>query len=210
MADAGIQFWGLYHLAFSKVSAFIGGLDCGDYVVDGTGSITVPMASDPGALLSQNYLQNLATYTGEQATTITFGDTSTATVSVVIGLAYTSQMQMLRASAADDIKSPTGGALGKRRRVHRFAVLLQNCIANTLYFGSDLSATGLRYPAALRDASDAPGSEIVGDGSTMFSGVYRSEANDDYGFDGMIACQINRPMPATIVQMAAHLEAAED
>lgn len=208
-ADSYLQFSGLWYLpAGTKVSVTIGGLDCGDTTVDSTGTLYVLLGADTGGLLTASYIVGLDGATGENATDIYFDDGSGPahyTIPVVIGLPYTSQMQLLRPSTADDIKSPTGGALGKKRRIHRFAALLQNCISGALYFGTSFSAI---RAAALRDATDAPGSEL--DGLTMFNGVYRSEIDDDYGFDGQLCAQINRPSPATIVQIAGHLEAEED
>lgn len=211
MTDTYLQFSGFWYLpAGTKVSVSIGGLDCGDFTTDsgGLGIVYVPLASDVGGLLTATYITSLDGATGENAMDIYFDDGSGSahyTIPVVIGLPYTSQMQLLRPSTADDIKSATGGALGKKRRIHRFAALLQNCISGALYFGTSFSA--LR-PAALRDATDAPSSEL--DGVTLYTGVYRAEVDDDYSFDGMLCAQISRPSPATIVQLSGHLEASED
>lgn len=60
MADASqIQFFGLTELVGRTVTAWVAGLDCGDYVVDSVGSITVPMGSDPDGLLTAQYLYDL-------------------------------------------------------------------------------------------------------------------------------------------------------
>lgn len=204
--DTYIQLSGLYHLAGQVVSVTIGGLDCGDLGVDSTGSAYV-LIGTPAALTAA-YVVSLDGATGENATPIYFDDGSGSawySIPAVVGLAYTSQGQLLRPSTADDLKSPTGGGLGKKRRLHRFAALLQDCISGAISFGTSFSA--LR-PASLRDASDAPGAELSG--LTLYSGVYRDEIDDDYSFDGMLCWQVSRPVPATIVQIAGHLEAAED
>lgn len=206
MTDAYIQFAGMYHLTGQTVSVTVGGLDCGDFVVDATGNVYVLIGTP--ALLTAAYVTSLAGATGENAMPIYFdGGSGSAwiTIPAVVGLAYTSQGQLLRPSTADDLKSPSGGGLGKKRRLHRFAALLKDCMSGAISFGTSFSA--LR-PASLRDASDAPGSEL--NGVTLYSGVYRDEIDDDYSFDGMLCWQVTRPVPASIVQIAGHLEAAED
>ena len=206
MTDTYIQFAGLYHLANQKVSVTIGGLDCGDYVADSAGNVYVTIGTP--ALRTAAYVVSLDGATGENAMPIYFDDGSGSawySIPAVVGMPYTSQAQLLRPATADDVKSPSGGALGKKRRIHRVVALLKDCISGGISFGT--SFTQLRA-AALRDASDAPGSEL--DGLTLYSGVYRDEIDDDYSFDGMLCWQVNRPVPATVVQIAGHLEAAED
>ena len=55
---ASVTLYGLWHLNGKTVSAVIGGLDCGDYLVS-LGQITVPFLSDPGKLFTLAYLQSL-------------------------------------------------------------------------------------------------------------------------------------------------------
>ena len=209
MTDTYLQFSGFWFLpAGTKVSVTIGGLDCGDFSLDITSNVYVPLGSDTGGLLTAAYITSLDGATGENATDIYF-DPGTGSahykVPVVIGVNYTSQMQLQRPSTADDVKSPEGGALGKWRRIHRFAALLRNCMSGTVYFGTNFTTM---KAALLRDASDKPGSEL--NGLTMFSGVHRGDLDDDYSFDGQLCAQVQRPVPATFVQVAGHLQAQED
>lgn len=203
MADTYFTLYGAYHLAFQKVSVTIGGLDCGDVVAGSDGSVVVSLGQDTGGLLTAEYIASLDGYAGESAAQVTL-DSTVYTIPVVIGAAYTSQAQGLRPATADDLKSPSGGALGKMRRVHRIATLLQNCLSGTLFWGTSFANLTVE---PLRDASDAPGSEL--DGLTFFNGVNRYEITDDYSFDGAWAVQVNRPVPATVVQVSSHLEGAE-
>lgn len=55
----GVEFIGLGHLEGKLVSAFIAGLDLGDYTVT-DGTIFVPYQSDPGKLFTLAYVQNLS------------------------------------------------------------------------------------------------------------------------------------------------------
>ena len=63
----GVTIFGLWHLNGKTVSAVIGGLDCGDYLVT-SGSIFVPYQSDPGKLFTLLYVQQLS------ASGVDFGD----------------------------------------------------------------------------------------------------------------------------------------
>src|SRR6185312_4003026 len=111
MSDVSIAFYGLYHLSGETVSAWVGGLDCGDYVVDSLGAIYVPLASDAGGLLTAAYIVSLDGYTGENQVTITFDAGTGAanyTIPVVIGAPYTSQGQAMRPQLEADVKSPEG------------------------------------------------------------------------------------------------------
>lgn len=204
MAIDYITFSSFYHIVLQKVCVAIGGLDCGDAVVGLDGSVVVLLGADAGGLLTESFIESLDGYTGESAAQVTLGST-VYTIPAVIGVAYTSQAQGLRPATADDLKSPSGGALGKMRRVHRIATLLRNCLSGTLFWGTSFANLTAE---PLRDASDAPGSEL--DGLTPYNGVNRYEITDDYSFDGAWAVQVNRPVPATVVQVSSHLEGAED
>lgn len=52
----GVVLSGFWPLVGLPVTAFIAGLNCGTYTVDGTGSITVPYLSDPDRLFTAAYL----------------------------------------------------------------------------------------------------------------------------------------------------------
>ena len=58
-ADTQITIYGLWHLYNTMVTAYIGGLDCGDYLVAVDGSIIVPYGSDVGKLMTPAYLIDL-------------------------------------------------------------------------------------------------------------------------------------------------------
>src|SRR5579859_4432009 len=176
--SASLQFYGFWYLAGQTVSAQIAGLDCGDYVVDSTtGSITVPFGSDAGGLMTAAYLATLPTFVGEQACTFTYvlnNVNTTVKVPVVIGLAYTTQGQRLRAATADDIKSPIGAALGKLRRAEIASVLLSNTIG--LSVGTNFS----NLEAMVLPGADG---ETALPATSMFSGVARINLTDDHTYD---------------------------
>lgn len=191
--SASLQFWGFWYLAGQTVTAEIAGLDCGDYVVDTTsGSIIVPFGSDAGGLMTAAYLASLPTFVGEQASTFAFilnNVLTTVTVPVVIGLAYTTQGQRLRAATADDIKSPVGAALGKVRRAELASVLLTNTIG--LNVGTDFSNL---FPMTLPGADG----ETPLPATSMFTGVARINVTDDYSYDSEFCWEVTRPWPCTV------------
>lgn len=209
-ATAALKFSGLYHLLYQEVQAFIGGLDCGDYIVDATGAVFVPFGSDDGGLMTAPYLSGLSPYTGENATRVYFDDglgvgPQWYIVPVVIGVGYTSRGQTLRPASADDIKSPSGPALGKMRRSYQVAALLQNCINGKISFGSDFAGT--QQALSLRTVYTDPSTELAG--TSMYSGVYWGDIVAASDFDTAIAWEITRPVPATVCALTSFLESQE-
>jgi len=55
----GVTVYGAYQWVGEEITAWVGGLDCGDYTVAADGSVFVPFQSDPGKLLTNAYLQSL-------------------------------------------------------------------------------------------------------------------------------------------------------
>lgn len=202
--DTEITFYGLSHLVGKTVQASIGGLDCGDYTVADDGSITVPFGSDADALFTPAYLYSLDGFTGEQAATVTYyysASQVTVTVPVVIGQGYTSQAQVLRAATQEDIKSPSGAALGKKRRGHKFAALMENT-GQAISFGTDF--THLRSANFLDTDDRTP---LTAD--NLFSGVFWKALDDGYSYDSMLCWEVTRPFPCTVVALSTFIETQE-
>lgn len=200
-SDTEITFHGMPHLVGKTVQACVGGLDCGDYVVDSSGAISVPFGSDDGGLMTPQYLAGLDGFAGEQATPCKFYVDDvlvTVTVPVVIGQKYTSDGQILRAATKEDFSRRTD-ALGKNRRAHEFGVLLHNVVE--ISFGTTFDNLD---PA--RFTSDG---ETATPQTTLYSGVYRGLLTDDYGYDSMFAWRVDRPWPATVCAVGVYL-VAED
>ena len=207
-ADTYISIGGLYHLQFQAVSVALGGIDMGDYVVDVTGACNVPFGADDGGIVTAAYLSSLSPYAGENAADAYFDDGSGAkwyTVPCVVGQPYTSRGQPLRAASQDDLKSPSGPALGKPRRTYEVGALLQDCITGKIKFGTDFAAT--LAAASLRTVYTDPSTEI--DQATMFSGVYWAPVNGPSNFDSVVSWQVNRPVPATVNSVTSFIEGEE-
>lgn len=204
MADTTIIFGGLYHLKNDKVSAYICGLDCGDYVVDTHGKIYVPLGSDAGGLLTAAFIVANDGATGADATDLYFdagGGSAWYTIPAVVGRGFNTTGQLLRPQAEADLKTPTGGSLGKLRRAHQFAVLLVDTQPGP-WFGTGF---GFLSPLSLRLADGVtPVPE-----TTLYSGVYRATISDTDSFDGGLLWQTLRPGPLTIAAISGYYEASD-
>lgn len=201
--DTSIKFYGMPHLVGKTVQACVGGLDCGDYVVDFAGSITVPFGSDEQGLMTAAYLTSLDGYEGEQATPVKLyidGALRTIVVPVVIGLGYTSDGQGLRPVSANDLAQRTHG-LGRIRRAHYYSALLHNTVK--ISFGTDFASLD---PSAFTTGNDG---ETTLPHTTLYSGVYRGVLTDQSSYDSMLAWRVTRPWPATVCATGTFLVASE-
>ena len=213
MATTDVVFSGLYHAVGLTASVSVCGLDCGDYVVSPTGTVTVPINSDPDKNFNGAYLSPLdvgpfdKTTWGDQTTRIDLSNGSgaiqTVYVPVVIGFTYPSYGGVLSAIGEDQTKTPQGPAVGKTRRAHWVGALLRN--TQGISFGTD---TGTWYPAVLTtDNSNAPGSALPK--NTLFSGVYSAPLADAAGFGSFVGWGVNRPYACSVVALNAFLETSE-
>jgi len=210
MAATDIIFQGLYYAVGYTASVSCCGLDCGDYVVDANGDVTVPIDSDPDGNFNGPYLVQFdvgpfdkLTY-GDQTTRIDLSDgvggIQTIYVPVVIGFTYPSWGAGLRAVGEDQTKSPKGPGLGETRITHWFSALVSS--SQGLSFGT--TNAGSFYPAAFTDQSN-----IKLKMNTLFSGVWASPIEDGPSFDGMIAWSVSRPYAATVVALSGFIETSE-
>lgn len=210
MSD-GITLSGLWPLAGKTVSAWVAGLDCGDYVVSTDGTILVPFDSDPDGLMTAGWLSNTSNQGGygdaECQIDVSSPNASptsfTVYVPVVVGINFKSQGQILRPEAEAEVKTPEGSGLGKERRVHRVAALLDN--AQNVSFGTVFGDS--RWPLIGFPLVDPQGNAMTR--ATPFSGVYRTSVNDPTDFDGMVSWECDRPYPCTVVSVSGFLEDAD-
>lgn len=210
MAPAGgtlsgntLNFYGLYHLAGETVTAWIGGVDAGDWTVAADGSVAVTIGTGPSDLLTPAVLASLSasgTNFGQAATTVDVAGVGTKyTIPAVIGYNFVSQGQGLRPLLPQQTGTPAGPALGKTRRVHRYALLVQ--AAQGLSVGTNF--TSLRS-VLFRSPGGKPYAL-----NQLYSGVHRAELEDAYSYDGMLAWQVSRPYPATVNAAESFLQTQE-
>lgn len=119
-------------------------------------------------------------------------------VPAAVGTTYTSQGQRLRVLSPAESGARNGPALGKNRRNHRLAMLL-NSTAGIAY-GTDFVKM---HPAKF---TTKPGNAQSVAANVLFSGVFSTTLEDSDTYDGMQAWQIVRPYPATILAAASFLE----
>ena len=178
---------GLWAHNGKTVTAFIAGLDCGDYLVT-NGSITVPF----GDGLTDGPGNGLFT-----ATLVA----SFATLPAVVGYTYNSDGQLVRPVTQADTGARSGPGWAKFGRQHRVAAQLYGMVNGSISFGSDF---GTMYPAGLKGLDGTP--YLV---NQQWSGIWRDQTNSIYDFDGMIAWRISRPYPAFMIAVGGFTEKAD-
>lgn len=204
ITDAQVTFYGFWHLEGESVAVSILGLDLGDYTVAADGSVTALYGSDDGGLLTPAYVvahtNSVAAVENNVTFNVTVADVTTSvTVPVVIGLTYRTRGQLLRPDTVADNKSPLGPGLGKTRRVHVYAAMVQDAVS--LSFGTDfthLEAAFFSDDGETARAEDSP-----------FSGVIIGTLDDDYGFEGQLCWELTRPYACTIMATSVWLDEAE-
>ena len=188
----GLTINGLWHLNGKTVQVFVGGLDAGlqnqigsglpvysDFTV-ANGSITVPYgdgvgAGSGGGLLTQTFCNSF------QANLLP----------IVVGFTYTSQAQMVRPASPAETGSRSGPAFGKLRRTHYYVLQVVN-------------TNGVQIGTGFINMDIVPWTSINGTSSyplpNLFNGVMRDNLGDldSDSFDGQLAVQITRPIPALI------------
>lgn len=200
----GLTITGGWQLINRSVAIVIAGLDCGNFIVGSDGTVFVPFGSDPDGLFTPSYLNSVSDPRSTNPALVTFNitvgaDTITVYVPLLIGYPYTSQGRLLRPISEQEVKTPQGPALGKKRRTHRVGALLHS--AQGISFTCDNNTLD---PA---NFTDPGGNTLTKD--TLFSGVYRKEIDDNWSFDSMLAWQITRPYPCTIVALSGFIETNE-
>lgn len=189
MPFGGLTLNGLWHLNGHEVTAWLGGLDCGDYEVE-DGSITVP------------YGDGISSGTGSGLFTSDFVAGFDGDMPMVVGFTYTSDGQIVRPVSQQESGARNGPAFGKLRRAQRYAVQLQGAVYGTISFGTTFDNI---LPALLRQ----PGGADYAITET-FDGIHRDRLEDPYSFDTMLCWRITRPYPAGVVAIGPALQTQDD
>lgn len=193
---AAIQFAGLHHAEGKIVTAHIGGIDCGDYVV-ASGSITVPYGA-AGGLFTKAYLSDLTTSGtdfGDMACVIDLG---ALIIPAVVGFTFTSQGQLLRPTAPADTGAQTGPAFGKLKRGAQVSVLLKNAVQG-MKFGTSFDRM---RSSDFRNTGKTKATPVT----ETFEGIYKHTLDDPHSFDSQFCWQIDRPYPCTVVAAGTFVE----
>jgi hypothetical protein len=149
-----------------------------------------------GTVIGQSFLDNkwYISYGSAGANVSPPGNYS---VPFALGFTYTSQGQILRSILPQETQTPGGPALGKKRRLHQFSMLLDS--TQGLSAGTDFThLRALQFRFANNTAYAI---------NQLFSGVYWDHLDDDYSYDSMLCWQITRPYPAQVVTVQGFLQA---
>lgn len=168
---------GLWDHNGKTCSAFIAGLDCGDYAV-ANGSITVPFGDGIGAGTANGL------FTPDLVAPFT-------TLPAIVGFTYNSDGQLVRPVSQADSGAQSGPGFAKIGRQHRIAAQMYGMVNGSIAFGTDFVTM---YPARLRFPNDAPYPI-----NQLWSGIWRDNTNSVLDFDGMISWRISRPLPAFVI-----------
>jgi len=207
----GLQLNGLWPLNGKTVTAWLGGLDCGDYAVS-NGSISVPYGDGIGGGLgsyptpaTNRYDQGLFTSafvsTGITANGVTM---FTGSIPMLVGFSFTSRGQLLRTIQPAETGSRNGPAFGKLTRGHYLMALFEGA-------GGGAGGVQLGYgfgdmqPALFKGKDE--NTDLTVD--QQFSGVFRDQFPDDYTFDSRPAWQISRPQICNLQAIGTARETAD-
>ena len=173
----GLVLNGLWDHNGKTVTAFIAGLDCGDYTV-ASGSITVPYGDGiSGGTGSGLFTQALVQ--------------SFPVLPAIVGFTYNSDGQLVRPIAPAEVGTQAGPGFAKLGREHYAAALLYGCVNGSISFGTDFVTLD---PAKLTDAADNPYPV-----NQLWNGIWRDQVESIIDFDNMIAFRVSRPFPAFIM-----------
>lgn len=202
MAATDMVFPGYYYAAGRTLSVVVAGLYCGDYVVSSTGTLTVPINSDPdkncnGAYLSQFDVGpfDKVTY-GPATTALTLAvgyATATIYIPVIIGFNFPSMGKRL-----PQIKSQ-GSGVGAVRRPHQYGAMVLNSIG--LQIGSNFNNM---HPVRYELDGQTP------QFSTLFNGIVWDTVDGDYSFDEGLCFMVIEPYPTTIVALGDFKQLVEN
>lgn len=201
-----IVLTGFWHLIGEELAVYLAGLDCGDYTVAADGTIVVPYQSDPDTLLTPAYIKAIsdAGYgtTSEHPATIVVtieGVPVTCTVPLCVGYTYNSDGQLVRPDDEKEAHTVTGSAMGKKRRIHQYAVNFVDAIG--IKIGTTFSNT---RPAHFKTDGGTPYNSAAG-----FTGIHRETLDATSNYDNMLCWRISRPFPCTIAAISGLMETSE-
>ena len=196
---------GLWPLNGYTVTAWLGGLDCGDYMVS-NGSITVPFgdgigngqgsfpASSGANRGDQGLFTQVFSVNGVTANGVTM---FTGAMPMLIGFTYTSQGRVVRPNAPAESGSRSGPAFGKKRRSHWMMAQFE---------GSQGVSWGTQFDSTLQPVNFKQPNQTPYTVDQQFSGIVRDNTKTDYDFDNMLCWQVTRPYICNVQAIGAALE----
>lgn len=194
MPYGGLTLLGLWPLNGKTVTAWLGGLDCGDYLV-ANGQITVPFGDGVSGGTAVGMFTAAFVATGVTA----YGDVMfTGTMPALVGFSFNSDGQIIRPQLPTESGARSGPAFGKSRRNHQYAAQLEG--TQGVAVGTSFAAERLK-PALFK--SDGGRAYRV---SQQFSGIWWDSIVDDSSFDGMICWRVSRPYICNIAAIGGFIQ----
>lgn len=185
-----LNLFGLWHLNGKTATVFAGGVDCGDFAVAaGTCAVRLPAGVELDGTTKTNLL------------TTALVNSYSGALPVLVGFSYTSDGQIVRAVTPQESGARSGPALGKLRRTHLAAFLLQD--TQGIKFGTEFATAKMNEPNFTTPGGTAY-SRL-----TLFSGIWRHQVTDSDGLDSMVCWRVTRPYPATIAAVTPFLETTD-
>lgn len=194
---------GLWYLNGYTCTAWLGGLDCGDYAVS-NGSITVPFGNGtvfPPSSGANRSDQGLFTSTFVSTGVTANGVTMWAgTMPMLVGFTYTSQGRIVRPNSPPESGARSGPAFGKLRRSEWIMAQFEG--SQGVSWGTDFSNL-LRV--SFRQADDVTAYTV----DQQFTGIARDNVDSTYTFDSRLCWQVTRPYICNVQAIGAALETAD-
>jgi hypothetical protein len=182
----GLTLYGLWPLNGKTVSAWLGGLDCGDYTVS-NGQITVPYGD------GVNFGTASGLFTAVFASTLTLSQ-------MLVGFTFTSDGQIVRPNSREESGARNGPGFGKLRRNHYYAIQVEGAVAQAISVGTDFTTSSLKpMLTRFKNGTAIPINQ-------QFTGIHRDNLNDEDNFDGQLCWRITRPYPANIAAIGGSLQ----
>lgn len=182
----GITLNGLWAHNGETVSAYLIGLDCGDFTVT-NGSIFVPFGDGVSAGSGDGLftLDLVAPYVNVQP------------LPMCVGFTFTSDGQLVRPATAADSGARAGPAFGKKRRVQQYIAQLYGAVNGSIEFGA---AFDRLKTANLRTKGGQAYTK-----QQFYYGIHRDALTADEDFDGMLCWRVTRPHPCFVVALGGFL-----
>lgn len=204
----GLQLNGLWPHNGKTVTAWLGGLDCGDYVV-ANGAIQVAFGDGIGGGLGafpptpnrndQGLFTAAFVTTGITANGVTMW---TGTMPMLVGFTFTSQGQLLRPFLPQETGARNGPAFGKEARSHYWIGQFEGTQGVSLGYAFDSTLK----PAIFLAADEQTPLTV----DQQFTGIHRGQFECDYSYQGVQpAWQVTRPYICNVTAVGAALETAD-
>lgn len=179
----GLTLNGLWAHNGKTVTAWLGGLDCGDYVVT-NGSITVPYGDGVSGGTANGLFTAAFVTTG-----ITKGEVKfVGAMPMLVGFTFTSQGQIVRPNSREETGARNGPGFGKKRRTQAYAIEVE---------GTQAVSIGTNF-AKLRPALFKFDNGIAYRVDQPFNGIHWDQLGDESSFDSMLCWQVTRPYPCNL------------